>query len=271
MTRVQASAVQLVGPPERRRAARAAARRRRRRTGVGFAVMLTLLVGGWELSKSSFFAVSRIEVVGTKLMAPSEVVGASGLRVGQSVLWVHPEAVAARIRALDLVRDVVVRRVGVSVIRIEISERAAALEVRMAAGRWYFDRDGRPISLARPPGGHLPVLIVPAPPTAPPGADPAEPSQSSVPTLPPGVVPAIVDIWGKIPAWLSSGVRSFTAPSADAISFPWGKTEVFFAGADRVEEKIAALRAIADAAKRQHRALRRVDLRAPAHPAAVIA
>lgn len=268
MTRAQASAVRLVRPSERRRVARAAARRRR--TGIGFAVLLTLLVGGWELSKSSLFAVSRVEVVGTKLVAPGKVVDASGLRVGQSVLWVRPEVVASRIRALDLVRDVVVRRVGVSVIRIEVSERAAALEVRMAAGRWYFDQDGREISLARPPGGHLPVVIMAAPPAAPPGADSAEPSPS-VPTLPPGVAAAIVEIWGKIPSWLSSGVRFFSAPSADAISFRWSKTEVFFAGTDRVDEKVAALRAIVDAAKRQHRALRRVDLRAPAHPAAVIA
>jgi len=74
------------------------------------------------LRELEFFRIERVEVSGVRLLAPHEVLAASGVRRGQSV-WDDPEPWLAALRAHPGVRDVIVERSLPGTLRIRIDER----------------------------------------------------------------------------------------------------------------------------------------------------
>lgn len=289
---------------ERRRDVRAHMMRRRRRTIVAVLLLATISVGGWAFARSSFFALSRIEVRGVRTLTAEDVIRASGLRIGQSVLTLDGDAVEARLRGLALIRRAGVRREAASVVVITIVERTPALEVRMPDARYFVDDDGRRFQGRPAPGARVPLLrVLPPPPrpapgsTAKPGAKgavgakgkatakgassskgaPAEDAPAAKPppaprAIAPGpaVVAAVLEVWRGLPPEVAARVRWFEAPAANAVAARIGRVDVIFGSPDRVAEKVLAYKLIVRRVTLDRRGLRRVDLRAPRRPAAVV-
>lgn len=77
------------------------------------------------------FDADRVEVAGSRLLAPHEVVAASGIRIGASV-WTDPTAWEAALKRHPVIADAKVERRFPSTLRIRITEKRPAAFV--AAG-----------------------------------------------------------------------------------------------------------------------------------------
>lgn len=280
----------------RRRAVRAAMMRRRRRTALAVAIALSISVGGWAFARSSFFALSRIQVTGVRALTAGEVVAASGLRLGTSVLGLDRARTAARVRAMPLVREAAVERVGPSTVRIVVVERTAALEVRAAGERYWVDEEGRRFGNRPAAGVLVPVLrVAPVPAPRPTEAarsrdrsTAAPPSSAARPQAAVGVRPAagtsgapvpgpnrrtvevVLGVWNKLPASLARDVRWFEVGPGSTLSLWLGAIQVVLGTPDRISEKTAAVETVLAYADAEGKRLRRIDVRAPRHPAATM-
>lgn len=83
------------------------------------------------LSRVPLFDADRVEVVGSALLAPHEVVAASGIRIGASV-WTDPAAWEAALRRHPVIAEAAVVRRFPATLRIRITEKRPAAFV--AAG-----------------------------------------------------------------------------------------------------------------------------------------
>ncbi|HWK90391.1 MAG TPA: FtsQ-type POTRA domain-containing protein [Longimicrobium sp.] len=77
------------------------------------------------MRRMTWFQADRIEVTGTRLLAPHDVVAASGIRIGANV-WTDPGAWEAALRRLPVVASAEVERRLPSTLRIRIVEKRAA-------------------------------------------------------------------------------------------------------------------------------------------------
>jgi cell division protein FtsQ len=75
------------------------------------------------------FDADRVEVAGTRLLAPHEVVAASGIRIGASV-WTDPAAWEAALRRHPVIATAVVERRMPSTLRIRVTEKRPAAFVQ---------------------------------------------------------------------------------------------------------------------------------------------
>jgi cell division protein FtsQ len=89
------------------------------------------LWGPPALRRVALFDADRVEVVGTRLLAPHEVVAASGIRIGASV-WTDPAAWEAALRRHPVIAAAAVERRMPATLRIRITEKRPAAFV--AAG-----------------------------------------------------------------------------------------------------------------------------------------
>ena len=83
------------------------------------------------LRRVPWFDAARIEVAGTRLLAPHEVVAASGIRIGASV-WTDPAAWEAALRRHPVIASATVERRLPATLRIRVAEKRPAAFV--AAG-----------------------------------------------------------------------------------------------------------------------------------------
>lgn len=99
--------------------------RRIRRLALGAALPVVLAAPLWGprlLERTPWFRVERVEVAGARMVAPHDVLAASGIRRGESV-WRRPEPWVAALRRHPGVEDArVVRRLP-STLRIEVREK----------------------------------------------------------------------------------------------------------------------------------------------------
>jgi hypothetical protein len=120
--------------------------RARRIAALAAAAVAVAAVAGFRwwapvlLHDASWFAATRIEVVGARLLAPHEVVAASGIRIGASV-WSDPAAWETALRAHPVVADARVERRLPGTLRVRVVEKrpvalvaAGALRPATAAG-----------------------------------------------------------------------------------------------------------------------------------------
>lgn len=241
----------------RRLAVRRSRRRHRRRVALGVLLAAALVAGGVTVSRSLLFDLSRIQVVGTSALAPADVVGASGLTVGQSVLGLDLDAIAARIEELPGVREARVEREGSLGVRITVIERAPAVQVRTGERRWFLDADGQPVTGIRPDTA-IPVIRVARAPGV--GA-----------VIPRGATAAVLEVWEALPERIRDEVHTFTLGEQGALRARIGRADVVFGSTARLDEKITALGLVLDRVEQEGRRLIALDLRAPERPAARIA
>jgi cell division protein FtsQ len=111
---------------------------RMRRRRVAAAALAALLVGAaaafplWgtpALREIPWFAAVRVEVAGTRLLAPHEAVASAGIRIGDNV-WTDPAAWEASLRSHPVVEDATVERKLPGTLRVRVREKRAVALVR---------------------------------------------------------------------------------------------------------------------------------------------
>lgn len=108
---------------ERRRAVRLAA------AGLVAAAASAPLWGPPALRRVPLFDADRVEVAGTRMLAPHEVVAASGIQIGASV-WTDPAAWEAALRRHPVIASARVERRLPATLRIRVTEKRPAAFVQ---------------------------------------------------------------------------------------------------------------------------------------------
>jgi cell division protein FtsQ len=129
---------------------------------VACSTALLAAVGGYLLWFSPLFAVSEIDVSGTKLLSPEEVVAASGVELGTPQPMIDTAAVADRVAGLSPVGKVRVSRIWPGKLEISIAERSARLEIPYFDGYLFADATGVVFDGGAKPGKGL-LRVVSAP------------------------------------------------------------------------------------------------------------
>lgn len=112
---------------------------------VALAVVLTaavLVVLGWVLLGSRLLVVRQVQVTGERLVAGTQVVAASGVRLGAPLVKVDRAAVARRVEAIRQVESARVERRWPSTLRIAVTERTPVAAHRRDTGYDLLDRAG---------------------------------------------------------------------------------------------------------------------------------
>lgn len=132
-------------------------------------VALLLIVFVSAFGVSVFFRVTAIIVSGASRYAPEEIIGKSGLEIGDNLIFVDGNTAGRRLMQLPYVREVRITRRLPDTIEIIISEAVPMAVIRVDGEDWLIDADAR--ILERIDGGesarHIAVrgiaLISPAP------------------------------------------------------------------------------------------------------------
>ena len=217
--------------PKRKARARAERSTRRRRFGRRLLRLVTVLVPvvllAWVLLLSPLLAVDRVVVAGVARLTPEQVVEAAAVELGTPLARVGVGETAERVRALEPVDDVRVRRVWPGTLRLEVAERVAVAGVPRPDGVLLLDADGVGFGTdpALPPG--VPSLEVDSP-----GADDAatEAALEVLLALPP-------ELAGQV------GVLRASTPSDVSFSLVDGRTVVWGSPRDTAT-KLAAITAL---------------------------
>ncbi|MGI8810650.1 MAG: cell division protein FtsQ/DivIB [Acidimicrobiales bacterium] len=133
--------------------------RRRFRVLVGTTALVVAGAGGWAANGSSLLDLDRVVVVGAVRTGVDEARLTSGLRRGEPLSGVDPDAAARRVEALPWVQDASVSRRWPEEVRIRISEREPVAVASAADGRFAaVDGTGRVLEWSVAPPSGLPVL-----------------------------------------------------------------------------------------------------------------
>lgn len=126
----------------RRRQVRRERKRARLHRTVLVVVLLGIAVALLVVERSPLVAISEVRVEGTQALAPDDVVAASGIRTGTSLLRVDLDAAVDRVRALPLVADAEIVRSDPLTIEISVRERQPAYVARNGIDEVVLDDDG---------------------------------------------------------------------------------------------------------------------------------
>ena len=237
---------------ERRRAVRLERVARHKRKIVAVAVVTTLGTGGWALAHSRLFALERIEVRGNSLLGDRAVVAASGLRVGMNMLSVDTGAVESALEGLAVVDAARAERRYPSRVVITVVERAPAVQVETATGVWLADDHGRLIVPVDGTSAGMTRLRVNAPVGSSELAD-------------------ALRLWAALPPSVRTRIAAVDAADPGALSAVLDGIQVVFGSPEDVEAKLRAVGGVLARAKADGVRVRRIDVRAPKRPAALLA
>lgn len=137
----------MITPPNAFSAALATAKnKRRRRLWVVAAIISAVLVLAgvviWMLWFSSLWTVTKVEVTGTSLLDPDEVIAAAGISQDTPVAAVDVAAVSERVEALPPVAAVEVSRAFPDAVHVVIEEREAVFARQADSGYSWVDAEG---------------------------------------------------------------------------------------------------------------------------------
>jgi cell division protein FtsQ len=171
-----------------------------------FALAAAGVIGtaAWVLFSSPLLVVRSVTVSGTHLVPRSEVLAASGVRLGTPLIRVNTARAAARIAEIRQVRSARVTRSWPDRLAIVVRERTPELGVTAPGGGYdLVDSDGVVVRwAARDPAG-LPVYA---------SAVPADALRGD-----PGLAAAVA-VLGELPAAVRHSVRSVSAPAPDQVT-----------------------------------------------------
>lgn len=112
-----------------------------------------VLLGGWCLiSSSRAFAVSRVEVLGTKLLSRLEVLRVAQVGADSNLLALPVGKIQTRLRDILWVREASLERRLPGSLRITIREREPLVLALVEGRLFYLDRELKPLA---PAGGRL--------------------------------------------------------------------------------------------------------------------
>lgn len=236
----------------RRRAVRRARRRRAALWGAGIAALALV---AWATFWSPLLAVRAVEVAGGRHTSRARVEAAAGL-VGDNLLLLSTTEVERRVERLPWVRRAVVERRLPDTVRVEVVERRPAVVMTGRGTRWTLDARGRVLSEGAPRPG-LPLLG---------GADGAGARPGAV--LRGDDVAAGLEVLRLLPRGLRADVVALFAPSPERVTLSLRSgTLVRLGAAERLEPKMAVLRAVVARLQRSGETARYVDVRVPETPA----
>ena len=216
------------------RAAAGVAPKARGRPGRWKAIFVTALVLGvfgtsaWVVFESRVFVVRQVVVTGTHLVPKSQVIAATGVRVGGSMIKLDTGTVADRVAGIQQIESVRVERRWPTTLRIEVRERVPAV-VAVRGRRYYqIDRFGGTVltTSARPRG--LPELAVGAP-------NPGDPATA-----------AALAVWRGLPERFRRRVAAIGATDPEEVTLRL-KTgiSVIWGAPERAAEKLRLVEALA--------------------------
>jgi cell division protein FtsQ len=116
-----------------------------------------LVAGGWGVVNSPLFRAHSIQVFGVSHLDRAQVLRLAGLAPGVNVLWLDTTAAAGRLEADPWIASATVTRSLPSTVRVAVTERTPAAQVKAGRGWALVAADG--IVLDRVSDDpHLPVL-----------------------------------------------------------------------------------------------------------------
>lgn len=260
MARQPAKVVRSERLASRRRDVRRQNMRRRRRVTFGAVTVILCAAGGLALARSSLFDLEGIEVSGAKLLTNAEVVQASGLHSGQSMLSLSTDQVRSRIERLALVRSATVARVPTSRIRISIVERTPAFVLETIESRWLLDAESTLLDEVRAPVAGLPTIRLAGRIAADTG------DRVRIPSL-----AEAVRLWGALPPALRKGPATIAASVPAGLELVHPDHSITFGTIDRIDEKLRAVVLVLDRLRRAGERVLSIDVRSPSRPAARLA
>lgn len=155
------------GPPDAAGApdAAAVAPRARALKAVFVAALVLGVLGtaAWVVFGSRVLVVRHVEVTGTHLVPKSQVIAATGVHVGGSLINLDTGTVADKVAAIQQVESVRVERRWPTTLRIDVRERVPAV-VAVRGSRYYqIDRFGVTVLATSVRPRALPELLVDTP------------------------------------------------------------------------------------------------------------
>ncbi|QGF24236.1 cell division protein FtsQ/DivIB [Raineyella fluvialis] len=191
----------LSGPIRLRR--ERALRRQRRRLAVALVISVLVAVAVWLLALSPVFATRAVDVQGTSLLTPDQVIAAA--QVPDSVPLVRQDTteIATRVRSLAPVRDVTVLRSWPHTISLQITERSPVVAFPVNGTYVLVDAEGRAYAQV----GDAPKDVLQAQ---------GNPGDSAVTS-------AVGRTVATLPAAIRAQVRSVRADSAAAVTLELDK------------------------------------------------
>jgi cell division protein FtsQ len=222
---------------------RAVRRRTRRRWLVVSAVLAFVLIVGWTVLFSSWFAVSGVRVVGAEAVPADRVTGVAAVPLGGSLARLDVDAVARRVETIPAIADASVSRSWPDRVVIRVTERVPVVAIEAGGGGFELvDGDGVVFRTVpqRPPG--LPIATVTGP--------------RREKTL-----ESVVTVAEALPGDLLRRVRTIAAPSQDSIRLRLDRdVEVVWGSAEDSARKVRVLTVL------MRRSARIYDVSAPDLP-----
>lgn len=202
---------------------RLSARRRRTWKLVLAVVLLAALGAGawWVLWRSDWLLVEQATVTGVEAKWESHILAAADPPISQPLVEVDTGAMAAAVREVSVVKDVVVSRSWPHTVAISVTPREPVLGVRQSSGRVALvDDEGAVVeTVADPPEG-MPMVVT---------------SGSAGATA-----EAYRTAWGVVsalPAAIADQVTEVTVSSADLVTLTLGERTIVWGGAQDAELK----------------------------------
>jgi cell division septal protein FtsQ len=124
-------------------ASRRGVRRRGRSAAVYTPVALLLIVFVSAFGVSVFFRVTAITVSGVSRYTPEEIIGGSGLKIGDNLIFADGNAAGRRLRQLPYVSDVRITPRLPDTIEIIITEAIPFAVIRADGKDWLIDMNAR--------------------------------------------------------------------------------------------------------------------------------
>lgn len=226
--------------------------RRRYRIILGLASVMALVVVVIGFVNSTLFDVNRIDVVGADRADPADIVAASGIVEGQSLLDVDLGAAVSGIEVVPWVGSVTVDRAWTGEILVTVDERPPTAALATDGGGFALvDEHGRQLEIvAARPAGFIPVRGV-------------EVSGVAGEAVPEAAIP-VLTVLGALPLRLVDQVEAIEVdPGHLYLDLVVGGRVDFGDGSD-LAPKIQAMETLLD--RVDLRCLDTMDVRVPAAP-----
>lgn len=119
---------------------------------------LLLVVGVYAFLQSSYFAVAEVAVHGARAVPVEEIMALTGVRLGDNLLTLDMEAVAADVTRHPRIQRVQVERDLPGVLRVKVVEHEPLLLAAVDGELIAFSRDGTPIPVSDEEAARVPVV-----------------------------------------------------------------------------------------------------------------
>lgn len=214
-----------------------------------------LYQGGQAVMKSGTLQLDRYEVEGNTeaRISTQTVVDATGAQIGDQLLAISTDAVAARVEKLPWVLEASVERILPSTLRISIDEREPSFVIQTGLGPFLADAGG--LVLQEGSEDLVNVTDLPLRPVRPGSRiDTPEFTQAS-------------RILRSLPPKIRSRVTAMKAPSIDQIQLVTGSGPlIYYGAAEKVDEKNFAVETLLERTNGVSPAVAVIDVRVPARP-----